>query len=147
MNRQLAKSFRDGNRSTKPSLPIPLGNSSYSEAFSGLSKRDLRRARQRATVPEQGRSEDSLGFGSKKSSETRSASHHCHEKLPVDRIDTTRQKAKDSLGPRSGSYAVRTTYQESFKPQSAPDYYRPVRSSQVKFSWTEPAESLPRDEL
>eukprot|EP00438_Fugacium_kawagutii_P000924 Skav211599 [mRNA] locus=scaffold2962:79556:80457:- [translate_table: standard] len=31
INRELAESFRDGSRSTKPPLPVPLGKSSYSE--------------------------------------------------------------------------------------------------------------------
>eukprot|EP00913_Durusdinium_trenchii_P027870 g26132.t1 len=74
INRQLAESFRDGNRSTKPPL-----------AFTAPSRQDLRHARLRPGVPEYRRAEDSLGFG--------------------------------------------------YKPLTAPAYCRPLRPSQVKFSW------------
>eukprot|EP00434_Breviolum_minutum_P030225 symbB.v1.2.026733.t1/scaffold2694.1/size91562/9 len=47
-----AESFRDGNRSTKPPLRIPLGTSTYLEAFGGVpSRRDMRHARKRLFEP------------------------------------------------------------------------------------------------
>jgi len=140
INRQLAESFRDGNRSTKPPLRIPLGTSTYLEAFGGVpSRRDMRHARKRLfEPPADRRAEDSLGFGSAKSSETRSMSHQGYGNFPSDMMDKSSHRiVKDNLGPRFGSKAIfRTTYQASYKPQTAPaDFCQPLMRSQVKFSY------------
>ncbi|CAL1168100.1 unnamed protein product [Cladocopium goreaui] len=130
INRELAESFRDGNRSTKPPLP----------AFGHVpSRRQMRHARKRMFEPPvDRRAEESLCFGSTKSSETRSASHQGHGSLPLDMVESSPHwTVKDTLGPRLGSgEAFRTTYQVSYKPQTAPaDFWKPVLRSQVKFSW------------
>ncbi|CAL1168103.1 unnamed protein product [Cladocopium goreaui] len=114
INRELAESFRDGNRSTKPPLP----------AFGHVpSRRQMRHARKRMFEPPVDR---------------RSASHQGHGSLPLDMVESSPHwTVKDTLGPRLGSgEAFRTTYQVSYKPQTAPaDFWKPVLRSQVKFSW------------
>ena len=53
-------------------MPLRLGGSAYSEAFgSPPSRRDLRRALVRCEVPKDRRVNETLGFGTGKSSETR----------------------------------------------------------------------------
>eukprot|EP00440_Ansanella_granifera_P056773 gb/GFBE01061536.1/.p1 GENE.gb/GFBE01061536.1/~~gb/GFBE01061536.1/.p1 ORF type:complete len:262 (+),score=39.54 gb/GFBE01061536.1/:1-786(+) len=129
-NTQLAAVFKGVKKHV--SQPNLGGKTAYAEAFGARpSRREMKSASKRAKVPKQPRARDTLGFGSDKSTETRSHTHCLHGPMPSEMsASCERWVVKETLGLPIDSIqeAYRTQYQHEFKPSTAPSEM--CRSSQ-----------------